>query len=403
MSQVQSASAYQSDLHRNKENGTLLDPYLDWAEAQGIPIHEDFGIDLLAVETGDWPLYGARGALAHVHGRGDYTSAYVVEVPAGGSTRPIRHLYEAFFYGLSGRGSTVVWTPDGSKHTFEWGPKALFCIPLNCRYRIFNGSGRESARLACTHDLPLTMNLFHNEEFVFDNPSAFPERVGSNQQFEGDGTFIGVAPGRHMWETNYVPDLTNFELKELEERGKGSTNITFILGDGTLHAHVSEIPARRYKKAHRHGNGIHIYAVTGHGYSCLWYEGDAEYRQVPWRHGVMYAPPHWMFHQHFNTAPEPARYLAVGMGSRRYPFVGTRRKGAEFATFTSIREGGRQIEYGDQDPRFHRKWLEEIARTGVTSIMGDVIDEKGVFAFPPEAFVGPIRSPRHESLAPTGW
>ena len=60
----------------------------------------------------------------------------------------------------------TVWTPDGTKHTFEWGPKALFCIPINCKYQIFNGSGREPARLACTHDLPLTMNLFHNEAFI---------------------------------------------------------------------------------------------------------------------------------------------------------------------------------------------------------------------------------------------
>jgi hypothetical protein len=392
---------YQSDLHRNKETMTLLDPYLDWAESEGPAIYEDFGLDLLALETKPWPRFDARGAFAHVHGRGDFTSCYVLEVPAGSKTRPVRHVYEAFFYGLSGRGSTTVWTPDGEKHTFEWGPKALFCIPLNCKYQIFNGSGREPARLACTHDLPLTMNLFHNDAFIFDNEFAFSDRLGETKHFDGDGDFTPVKPGRHMWETNYVPDLSQFELKAWDARGKGSSNITFILADGTLHSHVSQIPAARYKKGHRHGNGIHIFAVTGEGYSVLWWEGESEYKEVPWRHGIMYAPPHWMFHQHFNTTAEPARYLAIGMGSRRYPFSTIRRNGAAGHADTSVKEGGRQIEYEDQDLRFHHKWLRAIEKTGVKSEMGDVFDEAAVLALPTERLTGPIQSPRSSAPMPS--
>ena len=32
----------------------LVDPYLTWAEGEGIPIHLDFGHDLLALEPGPW-------------------------------------------------------------------------------------------------------------------------------------------------------------------------------------------------------------------------------------------------------------------------------------------------------------------------------------------------------------
>jgi mannose-6-phosphate isomerase-like protein (cupin superfamily) len=130
----------------------LVDPYLDWANGEGIPIHEDFGFDLLALETAPWDRYEARGCFAHAVGRGDFMSCYVLEIPAGGKTRPVKHLYEAFFFTLSGHGSTVVWTPDGQKRTFEWGPKAVFAIPLNCTYQIFNGSGREPARVSCAAD-----------------------------------------------------------------------------------------------------------------------------------------------------------------------------------------------------------------------------------------------------------
>ena len=42
---------------------------------------------------------------------------------------------------LSGRGSTSVWNDAGERITFEWGPGALFAIPLNCWHQHFNASG----------------------------------------------------------------------------------------------------------------------------------------------------------------------------------------------------------------------------------------------------------------------
>jgi mannose-6-phosphate isomerase-like protein (cupin superfamily) len=356
----------------DKERKYLLDPYLDWASAEGVPIHEDFGIDIIAAETGRWDRYDARGALIHVKGRGDFTAAYALELPPGGRSSPQRHLFEEVVYVLEGNGSTTITAPDGTQHTFEWGPKSLFALPLNVSYRHFNGSGRQRALLACTHNMPLVLNTFHNVDFVFDNPFAFPERLGDAKYFSGEGDFTAIKPGRHMWETNFVPDLTKVELHVWDARGAGSANICFILADGVMHAHTSEIPAQRYKKAHRHGDGLHIYAVTGAGYSLLWYEGEQEFRRVPWRHGIMYAPPFWMFHQHFNTAPDPARYLAIGLGSRRYPFSTMRRTAAQGAADTSMKKGGRQIEYEDQDPRVHKLWLEEVAAVGGRSDMAAI-------------------------------
>ena len=220
-----------------------------------------------------------------------------------GRSAPQRHLFEEIVYVLAGNGSTTIELADGRKHSFEWGPKSLFALPLNTKYQHFNGSGRERALLASTHDLPVVMNLFHNAKFIFDNDFDFSERVGADKYFGGEGDFTGVRPGSHLWETNFVPDMTDFELKPWEARGAGSSNIAFILADGTMHAHMSEIPTARYKKGHRHGAGMHVFAVNGSGYSLFWNEGEEEFHQVPWRHGVMYAPPHLMFHQHFNTAP----------------------------------------------------------------------------------------------------
>jgi uncharacterized RmlC-like cupin family protein len=382
----------------NAEKVFLVDPYMDWAKEQRIPIHEDFGIDLLAIETAPWDWYGARGAFAHTHGRGDFMANYVVEIPPGGKTAPVRHLFESFVYVLSGHGSTTLWLPSGEKQTFEWGPTSLFAIPLNGRYQVFNGSGQETVRLSCTNDAPLTLNLYHDRDFVFDNPYQFTKRFGKPNEYQGEGTHRPVDRGAdvsalNIWETSFIPSLQDFKLYAYNARGKGTTNCSFVLADGNLHSHCSEMPTGRYKKAHRHNAGTHVHAVTGMGYSLLWYEGDDKFVEIPWRHGVMYAPPHWMYHQHFNTGPERARYLAAGLGSRRYPMSSLRKKSGAGAGQVSVKKGGRQIEFEDQDPRIHRKWLEEIKRQGVKSEMGDIFDEPELMKLDMRKYTGVIKTP----------
>ena len=68
--------------------------------------------------------------------------------------------------------------------------------------------------------------------------------------------------------------LTSFQLPEWKERGAGGRNIQFCLADSVMHAHISEFGIGKYKKAHRHGAGAHIFCVTGKGYSLLWREGE---------------------------------------------------------------------------------------------------------------------------------
>lgn len=378
--------------------GFFRDPYLEWVAGEKIPVHLNFGHDLLALETGPWDRYEARGCFAHTHGRGDFCANYVLEIEPGRKTRPLKHLYEAFFYVLSGHGSTTIQLPGGDRQSFEWGPKAVFSIPLNCEYQMFNTTGGENVRLSCTNDAPLALNHYHNTDFIFANQHTFPERVGAPNRFQGEGEHStyerkGNAATINIWETNFVSDLTSFKLYDLDARGKGSRNVFFQFADGTMHSHTSEIPVGRYKKAHRHAAGTHVHAVSGEGYSLLWYEGDSDFVEIPWRHGFMYTPPFWMFHQHFNTCSIPARYLACSIGSARYPFISLRRVSNEGGGSTSVKQGGRQIEYEDQDHRIHRKFLEEIAKAGVTSQMGDLFDEKAIMALPRDRLTGVIQSP----------
>src|SRR4051794_4526165 len=156
----------------------LLDPYLDWAKGEGVPIVEALGLDLFGVETKKWDRFGLDGAIVHLQGRGDFTSLFVLDLPAGGKSNQMQHMFETVIYVIDGNGSTTIETADGKKHSFEWQPKSLFALPLNAKYQFFNGSGSKRARLAAVNAAPIAMNLYHNYDFIWNNPFRFKEREG---------------------------------------------------------------------------------------------------------------------------------------------------------------------------------------------------------------------------------
>ena len=50
----------------------LRDPYLEWTAREGVPVVEDFGVDLHKVETRLWPRLDVPAAFVHLKGRGDF-------------------------------------------------------------------------------------------------------------------------------------------------------------------------------------------------------------------------------------------------------------------------------------------------------------------------------------------
>jgi hypothetical protein len=220
------------------------------------------------------------------------------------------------------------------------------------------------------------MNLFHREEFIFGNARHFPVREGRGDPgwFAGDGEFVPAQRGRQMWEANFIPDVTAFELRKWNSRGAGSSNIQFCMADGVIHTHTSEMGVGTYKKGHRHSPDFHVHIVSGQGYSLFWHDGDAELTRFDWKQGSVFAPTDGIWHQHFNTAGVAARYLATAMGSTRYPFTEEKRA-IKRGVDVNVRDGGNQIEYEDQDPRVHRMFLDELARGGVECRLGKFMNE----------------------------
>jgi mannose-6-phosphate isomerase-like protein (cupin superfamily) len=329
--------------------------YEEWALEEGIPILDASHIeDLRAIELAPWERKRGRGAFLHHEATPSSNNCYVCEIPASSQLNPQRHMYEEMVYILSGRGSTSVWQEDGPKQTFEWQRGSLFAIPLNAHYQHFNLSGREPARYLAVTNAPVVMNMFASAEFVFNNCYVFGDRFASESDyFSREGERLG----RYMI-INFVPDVRRFELVAYRERGAGGKNTQFKLSKNTMGAHISEFPVGTYKKAHRHGAGAHVIILSGQGYSLMWREGRPISR-YDWHEGGLIIPGDMMFHQHFNSGPEPVRYLALR-------FAGRREKNAYDLPLSTIstRQGGHQIEYEDQDPLVHQMFVDACAKSG---------------------------------------
>jgi uncharacterized RmlC-like cupin family protein len=337
-----------------------INTYEAWEAEQGIPIVRGFHVpDIKKLEVAPWDLKGAHGSLIRLDGAGKATGAYVCWIPPGGKLKPQKHLYEEMIYIASGRGATTVWQKGGRERSFEWQTGSLFALPLNACYQHFNGSGSEPARYFAVNNAPLMMNLFHNPDFIFQNDFKFTDRFR-----EDDAEFFGGHAklyGRSWMSINFVPDTHGISLSEQNERGRGARNMKFDLSGQVMCAHISEFAVGTYKKAHFHGAGAHVLILSGKGCSLLWPQGARERTRVDWEPGSLIVPPELWLHQHQNLGVEPARYLALRWNNWRYPFLrlveGSRRQ--------SIKEGGTQLEYEDEDPAIHADFEAALHQAGV--------------------------------------
>ena len=331
--------------------------YDAWQQAEGIPIYESFHVDDLAtVELGPWQRFGVSGAFVNLADPFICT-AMVLEIPPGESTIPVKHMFETWIFIVEGTGETVIRQEGGPAQTIPWRPRSLFGPPLNTVYQHRN-TGDASARVLMVTNAPLTLNLYHNDKFVFDNDFVFDDRYqGEQGYFNPTYEVLGTRYVR----TNLVSDVRDFYLHDWKERGQGARTVFLSMSHHTIGAHVSEFESGTYKKAHRHGPSAHVIILAGTGYSLLWKEGD-EPTRVDWQENSMFSPPDMWYHQHFNTGKDTARYLALkSKGAPEHPI----RIGAPGPNTDPDFARLHQIEHEDEDPIIYDMFAGDLKKNGV--------------------------------------
>jgi len=111
-------------------------------EKEGIPVYTGVAVaDLRTADLAKWPRLDARGAYIRLAGAEDTDNAYLIEIDPAKSSAPEKHLFEEYFFVLTGRGTCEVWNEGEKPATFEWQEGSLFSVPLNTIHRLHNGSG----------------------------------------------------------------------------------------------------------------------------------------------------------------------------------------------------------------------------------------------------------------------
>ena len=362
MNQSNSQNALVSDAVAKKFETERETPYTRWIAAEGLDILDAMYIhDLHTVELKPWARRGGRGVYLNHDASRTSNDCYVCEIPAGSKLAPHRQLFEEMVMILSGRGSTAVWNDAGSRITFEWKAGALFAIPVNAWHQHFNGSGEAPARYVAVTNGPVVINLYDDMDFVFNTKRDFPNRfAGEPDYFSPKGEQKGF-----LLDTNFVADAVNLPLITAKERGAGGGHIRFNMAKSSLNSHISQFPIGTYKKSHAHGPGAHVIILSGEGYSLMSPDGG-EQRRYEWEVGTMIVPPNMWQHQHFNTGPTPARYLAF-----KHEGVAIRNEQGVPKAWISRRIGGDQIDYADEPPQVRKWFAEALAKRGLKSRMDD--------------------------------
>ena len=252
---------------------------------------------------------------------------------------------------------------------------SLFAPPMNTSHRLVNGS-REPVKFLAVTNAPLAFDIYRDENFVFNCPYSFADRFHGEEDYFNVGKKRYVSGLINIWETNFIPDISNAFLDNLEVKGAGLRLSQFEMSGNALVGHLGEWPVGKYHKAHYHGPGAIIVGLQSVGYVLLWHKQwglhpytdgyEDKIIEIKWGEGSIYCPPGDWFHQHFNAGKEPARHLAIRYGSRLFPlgFKVSHQK-TDDDVFRGVKQGGWMIPYEDEDPEIPQRYQAALKANGV--------------------------------------
>ena len=301
-------------------------PYQEFLETENIPIYTGWATDLYEIDLVPWKRHGPgiEGAYVVPDGTGGLVDLFVMEIPVNGKTQPEHHLFEEQIMILSGEGEAHFWQKDPAKKTVVRFKKGtVFSPPLNTWHQFVN-AGSEPVRLVAETDLPLKLDLFHNQAFIFHNDFQFTDRYAGQPDYFDLENSKNYAPGighHSLSIVNVVRDAWRLRLF-LAGQGYGDIDRHVVLSGNVMPTHIEQLPIGTYERAHAHGPGSAILLLDGNGYTLLWHDSSGrtpwkdgkgdQVIKVDYKEGRLFVPPTRWFHQHFAIGKTAPRFIRLG-------------------------------------------------------------------------------------------
>jgi mannose-6-phosphate isomerase-like protein (cupin superfamily) len=322
--------------------------YEQWVEDElKLDLHRGFAAGPLGkIPVKRWYERNISATFFDFVGAESLAGMYVGELAPGQSSTRVRQIYDEVIFIVSGHGNCTVQTPNRTI-SFEWGKNSLFAIPLNCSYQLHNGSGLQPARFISVNTMPMMLNMFRDQKFVWGSEHDF-RRIDDSvaptdaMLYRPDEKHDRTAVD--LYDTNFVPDVLAVPRVSFAERGHGNKTAYFELANSALSCHMAEHPGLQFYNPHRHGPSGFVFTVAGKGYSLMWLEGGRMER-FDWPEddiGVIVPPTMW-WHGHWGTDPLSLQ-LAVKLFSRKHPV-----SHSYDGVHKHISKGGTILHYKDLD------------------------------------------------------
>jgi len=207
--------------------------------------------------------------------------------------------------------------------------------------------------------------FYDGDQIFFNDPYVDPSEL-----YGGDSSFYSAQavqrqikrPGgtttSTQWYANFFPDLTVWDrLTAYTKAGRLAYSGGVRFPKSAIRTGLMVLPSRRYRTAHRHGPGVTIVGVQeAQGFVIMWPEGG-DYVVAPWQEGSVFVPPNQWYHMHVNSGAVENRQLRIFPPQPLMNYTAPDPK--------------KYIPFVEEDPWIRKKFEEELAKNGLTSLMPD--------------------------------
>jgi quercetin dioxygenase-like cupin family protein len=286
-----------------KQAGAYWDEARQFLMVEGVIVR-----DIATIPVAPRPKRNASAASFDALG-GNTTLGIHLSVMAPGSQKNgHRHLDEATFYIVAGRGWTELRQgEDVPDQHVEWEAGDVVVIPSNAWHKHYNADPDHEARQLAFKNTRFLRKVFHSRDFVYRNDFRFEDRYGDEADY---WTRRDVA-NHGKTKTNLIKDVASEPLSPDPTAGDGVSIGRYSMGGHRMLDHqVFEIAVGGRVRPHLPFAEEGIYVLRGSGRTIL-RDQDGRDATVRWTAGDLLAPPLHVTREHVQEGDEPARFLLV--------------------------------------------------------------------------------------------